>query len=643
VAVFIYLSYRQSGFIVVLGALPIIAILLTTGHYFFRHQEAAETAAKAKAAAAEREAEQAAVHLQELELSQRRFHSAFTHASIGMALVAFDGQVRQVNLALCTLLGIDPDASSYPSFADFVSPEHRNLLSNALARVHAAQMEAPAIELRCRHRDGAEVWVAVNCSFFAEMGSTSAACFILQVQDITGRRRAEAELHHIAFHDSLTGLPNRARFHDHLARAIERSRSDPTHQFAVMFLDFDRFKLINDSMGHTIGDEFLMQASRRIAHNVRPGDVVARLGGDEFAILAVDLECEKYAVSLAERFLQSLQQPFNIAGIELTTSASVGITFSAFGYDSPDAVLRDADIAMYRAKSAGKARYALFDVGLHAEVSNRLRVEGDLRRAIAEGQMSIAYQPLYALSTGRISGFEALARWEHPELGVISPAKFIPVAEESGIMVQLTDFVLQGACRQLKAWQQSDPQFAELTMHVNIAGNDVAHSAFVSRVTQAVLENRVKPQHLTIELTENILMERLEGAMEMLNQLHSLGIGLSVDDFGTGYSSLAHLSSLPIDSLKIDRSFVQNLHPGSNESKVIRAIVLLGTSLGMEVIAEGIETPSQMEQLHELGCDLGQGYHLSRPLPAAEVDKLLAGTAMATAKAANILRPMALH
>jgi len=629
VAALLYLTFQQSGIGVLMAAVPIIAMLLTTLHFFFRHQAADEAARKSRVEAAEREAAQAARHVLELRESEKqlreseqRFHSAFTHASIGMALVSFSGRVLQVNRALLTLLDRNEAELREKGFSEFIYPDDMPTLERWLARLHARAVDNFTDELRCRHRDGSVVWVALNCSLFSEV-SVEQPRLILQVQDITARRNAEERLHHIAFHDSLTGLPNRARFHQHLARVIERARSEPEYRYAVMFIDFDRFKLINDSMGHNAGDEFLIQVSRRIRDCVRPGDAVARLGGDEFAILCDALDSERSAVQLADRLLAILRQPFQIGGTEVTTSASIGITFSGFGYETPEEVLRDADIAMYKAKNGGKARYALFDASLHAQVTDRMRIERDLRRALTTNQMSVAYQPLYAMKTGALIGFEALLRWEHPEHGPISPAMFIPIAEDAAMMVPLTDFVLETACRQLRRWQSLSSAFSDLRVHINISGHDIAHSGFGARVARALVETRLRPEHLTIELTENILMERLEGAMQTLEQMRELGVNLSVDDFGTGYSSLSYLSSLPIDSLKIDRSFVHALSNGSKETEVVRAIVSLGRALGKAVVAEGIETATQFDQLRNLGCDVGQGYYLSRPQTAKGIDALL--------------------
>ncbi len=624
IAALLYLTFQQFGMGVLLAAAPIIAMLLTTLHFYFRQQETDDLSRKTRVEAAEREAAQAARHVHELQESERRFHSAFTHASIGMALVSFDGRVLQVNAALTRLLGMDDKQMIGHAFGEFVRAEDIQTLGAQIARVDERDIDSSAVELRCRHRDGKDVWVALHCSFFSEPG-VAAPCLILQAQDISARREAEGRLQHIAFHDNLTSLPNRSRFHEHLAHAIERARLSPRYQFAVMFLDFDRFKLVNDSMGHGAGDELLVQVTRRLRENVRPTDVVARLGGDEFAILCSDIEREESAVQLAERLQHVLRQPLQIAGNDISTSASIGITFSDFGYHTPEEVLRDADIAMYKAKASGKARHALFDAGMHAKVSERVRLEGDLRRALAVGELSLAYQPLFNLVNGRLQGFEALARWRHPERGLISPALFIPVAEESGLMVPISDFMLDQSCRQLRRWQNKDAAFADLRMQINVSGNDLAHGAFVDRVQRAIAEAQIRPEHVTLELTENILMERLEGAVETLGRMRDLGIGISVDDFGTGYSSLSCLTTLPIDSLKIDRSFVQNLRAKSKESEIVRAIVSLGHSLGKSVIAEGIETPAQLAQLRTLGCEMGQGYHLSHPLAAERAEALLNG------------------
>ena len=461
---------------------------------------------------------------------------------------------------------------------------------------------------------------------------------------MTARRAAEAGLAHMAFHDGLTGLPNRRRFMECLHGAVNRSKSDARHAWAVMFLDFDRFKLVNDSLGHNAGDELLQQMARRLQEKLRPSDTVARLGGDEFAILAERIEHERDAVLLAERLMEAMKPPFLLGGHELTVTASIGITFSAFGYDEAEAVLRDADTAMYKAKSEGKARFAVFDTSLHTAVSQRLRLEGELRQAIAQGQLAVEYQPLFRLqpaTTGGgvaggaerlagvaghvLTGFEALVRWRHPGGSTMQPSSFLPIAEETGLMLPLTDFVLHCACRQLRQWQLSSPELAELTMSVNLSAHDIAHPALVARVSQAIVEAGLRPEHLTLEITEDILMAHLSGAVDMLAALRRLGVlRLAVDDFGTGYSSLAHLSRLPVDSLKIDRSFVQQLEAGSDDAAVVAAIVQLGSTLRKAVVAEGIETAEQAQHLQDLGCRLGQGFHLAQPLTEQAAGEWLA-------------------
>jgi diguanylate cyclase (GGDEF)-like protein/PAS domain S-box-containing protein len=632
-AVLLYLTYLQSGFGVLAAMLPLLASMLAALHYFFRQQEAAESARAASAEASAREQELAARHVCELEASERRFHNAFTHASIGMALTSDDGSILQVNPALRELLGRDVDELLHQRFQDHVRDEDRAAIDQQLARVSSASFDDFSLELRCRHRNGNSVWVSLHGSLFSEPGATK-PCLILQVQDITARRKAEQGLHHIAFHDALTGLPNRRRFHELLGEAVNRAAANPRDAFAVMFIDFDRFKLINDSLGHDAGDEFLVLVSRRIQHALREHDIVARLGGDEFAILARPLHHERYAVQLAERLMEALRKPFHVAGQELMTSASIGITFSALGYDNPERVLRDADIAMYKAKGAGKARYALFDASLHTEVAERLQLEGELRRAIDDGLLSVVYQPLFDIGAApgeesfapvapRINGFEALVRWNHPERGAISPGAFLPIAEEAGMMLKLTDFVLHCACRQLRQWELAHPAHGELTISVNISGHDLAHGAFLARVTRAIVESGLHARQLCLELTENILASRVEDARPLLEELRRLGVVLAIDDFGTGYSSLSHLATLPIDTLKIDQSFVARLGNGDNEAAVVRSIVLLGSSLRKQVVAEGIETETQLAQLRDMGCRTGQGFHLGRPMPAAEAASLL--------------------
>jgi predicted signal transduction protein with EAL and GGDEF domain len=378
----------------------------------------------------------------------------------------------------------------------------------------------------------------------------------------------------------------------------------------------------------------LLKVARRIQQHVRPTDVLARLGGDEFAILTEHINNREQTVALAERLQEVLREPLQIAGKEITTSASIGITFSDFGYRTPEEVLRDADLAMYKAKAKGKAQFALFDSSLHIQATEQLSLEGDLRRALVSGQLSLVFQPIYELAPRRLIAFEALLRWHHPQRGLIGPATFIPLAEESGLIEPLSRWVLQRACKQLSAWHAQYPRMARIGMHMNASSKDFASVTFSKRVSDTLEQLALKPSLLTLEITENALMERMDTAAATMTQLRQLGVGLSIDDFGTGYSSLSYLSRLPINSLKIDRSFVSQLQGSAENSEIVRAVITLGASLGKQVIAEGIESAAQLGHLEQLHCGHGQGFLLAEPLTVRQASALLAGMSAQTGAAA---------
>jgi len=628
VAAVLYLAFRQFGASTLIVALPMIAMFLATLHYYFAQQvaterEAAERSNRERAEAAQREAAQQAHYLHELERSEKRFQSAFSHAAIGMGLVSVDGRLLRANHALCTLLQRPAEGICGAPFSDFLVQEDADTLNAQLQPVLTRQLDALILELRCRARKDTELWILLHCAIFAD-ADESEACLIFQVQDITDRRLAESRLQYIAYHDGLTHLANRNRFYECLTQAIETHRRDPSHQFAVLYLDFDRFKRINDSMGHSAGDKFLVRAARRIKEVVRPTDVVARLGGDEFAILSELRGGTHHAVVLAERLQDALREPFRIAGTEISTSASIGITFSDLSYETPEEAMRDADLAMYKAKNKGRACYALFDASLYELAAERLRLESELQQALESNQLSLAFQPLYQIEPRRLIGFEALMRWEHPERGLIGPGTFIPVAEESGLINQLTHWAIRRVCQQLRAWHQQYPSSRELGVHVNISGKDLTVPRFAAFVRESLREAGVPPSCLTLEITESTLMQQLESVIGTLKELRELGVGLSVDDFGTGYSSLSYLSALPITSLKIDRSFVRQIGETKESGEIVRAIVRLGEALGKRVIAEGVETKAQLDRLQQLDCACAQGFLLSRPLGVTQASGVLA-------------------
>ena len=643
VAGVLFLAFGQFGVSTVVVAAPIIAMFLTTLHFYFAQQEASERAAmertqRERAEAAEREVTQAAQHLRALERSDKRFHSAFTHAAIGMALVTRQGRIVQVNRSLCTMFGRDADALIGHDCRDFIDRSDAFQLEHELQRMGAHDIDGFQIELRCRHADGRMIWASLHCGLFAD-ATDADECLIIQAFDVTARRLAEGRLQHMAYHDGVTNLANRSRLQEALTQAIDAHRNDPANQFSVMYLECDRFKALSDSLGHGAGDRFLSQVARRIKERLGPGDVAARLGGDEFAILTLHQgRGTHHAIALAERLQDALREPLDVAGTEVSASVSIGITFSDIGYRTPEEALRDADLAKQRAKSKGKGRYALFDTSLRDRATDRLLLEAELRRSIAANQLTLAFQPIYELASRRLMGFEALARWTHPELGPISPGSFIPVAEESGLIVQLTQWAIERACQQLRAWSNRFPAATPLFVNVNISGQDLCDPKFATYVRETLEKFELHPTCLTLEITENTLMQQLEMAGSTLLRLRELGVGLSVDDFGTGYSSLSYLSTLPITSLKIDQSFVAKLANGADDTEIVRAVIQLGDALSKRVIAEGIETSTQVDSLVRMGCGYGQGFHLGRPLTAHQVVALIA-----TSTSASLLssQPMA--
>ena len=637
VAGVLVMNARQFGPAVIAVAAAVAAAVVALVHVSLHRHEADRTQQEARITEAQHEADR----------NQQRFTAAFTHAAIGMAIVRPDGAIAQVNQALCTLLRHPESALLNQRFDSLLHPGdaalfHRRAIGNGEparpradgageparpradgpgARPIARAGEAFSMELRCRDAGGHEVWVLLHIGRFIDPANDQSG-LIYQLHDITSRRQAEGELKHIAYHDSLTDLANRNCFNERLEVAVERSRTDPDTRFAVLFLDLDRFKVINDSLGHIAGNTLLQEIARRLADGVRPGDLVARLGGDEFAVLLEHVNARDDAVLLAQRLLAALSVPMMINGTEVLPGASIGITLSDLGYRNADEVLRDADLAMYAAKAEGRKRVALFDASMHERIAEKLKLEGDLRRAIGEGQLSLVYQPLYDLAPYRLSGFEALARWIHPERGHIGPDVFIALAEESGHIEALTAWVIDQAVGQLAQWQAAYPDMAHLDMHVNISGRDLANNALVPLVREVLLRHALPARALTLEITETTLMGKLSVALDTLYALRKAGIKFSIDDFGTGYSSLAYLSTLPFDSLKIDRSFVMGMDQQPQNVEIVRAVVNLGRTLGKKIIAEGIETVDQLATLKEMGVHVGQGYLLSRPLRVDAVTAL---------------------
>lgn len=426
-----------------------------------------------------------------------------------------------------------------------------------------------------------------------------------------------------SLHDGLTGLPNRALLLDRLRVVVSQAARRPDHLFAVLFLDLDRFKMINDSLGHVAGDELLIATGGRLKASVRTADTVARLGGDEFAILLDGFESNSDVLHMVQRLQEELVQPHYIDGQEVYTTASIGITLSSSGYETAETILRDADTAMYRAKQNGKARYELFDTNMHADAVAMLRLESDLRRALERNELRVFYQPIVALADGAISGFEALLRWEHPTQGWIAPSDFIPIAEDTGLIINIGQWALTQACHQMQEWRTKGYVQENMTMSVNLSNKQFTCSTLADQVASILEETKLDPACLNLEVTETVVTENAELACSTLRKLRTLGVHLSIDDFGTGYSSLSYLHRFPVNTLKIDRSFIGNMTTGDENSAIVRTIIALAEHLGMNVIAEGIETEEQRASLKSFNCHSAQGYLFARPAPPEVIEPLL--------------------
>ena len=443
-------------------------------------------------------------------------------------------------------------------------------------------------------------------------------------QEIAERKRAEEQLAHSAFHDPLTGLPNRALFMDRLERAVERAKRRKEYIFAVLYLDLDRFKVVNDSLGHTIGDQLLIECARRLETCIRTVDTVARLGGDEFVLLLEDIQDITDATRVADRIQHDLAQPCDLDDHRLFVSVSIGVILSASRYEQPADILRDVDLAMYRAKALGRGRYEVFDVAMRERALTLLELESDLRRALECKEFFLHYQPILSLATNRIVGFEALVRWQHPDRGVVAPAEFIPMAEETGLIIPMGHWVLYEACHQLREWQTAFPMNPPLTVSVNLSVKQFMQADLIERISAVLAQLGLDTGSLKLELTESIIVEDAEAIKATLSKLRALGIQVQIDDFGTGYSSLSYLQHLPIDTLKIDRTFVSRIGSEGNGSEIVQTILTLAHDLGMKVVAEGVETRDQLTKLQGLHCEYGQGYLWAKPVDSTTATAIIA-------------------
>jgi diguanylate cyclase (GGDEF)-like protein/PAS domain S-box-containing protein len=500
-----------------------------------------------------------------------------------------------------------------------IHPDDRDqVLADEEAILVSAGTKSEAAQYRMVTRDGRTIWVSDDASVIKN-GSGASLYWSGILSDITDRKVLEEQLKHQAFHDPLTGLANRALFVDRVEHALARGERDGM-RVAVLFVDLDDFKTINDSLGHNGGDEVLVAVAGRLRECFRPGDTFARFGGDEFAILVEDTSLSN-ATSVAYRIVDALGEPFSIGGREVMIHASVGIEFAEAQGTRTDELLRNADVAMYVAKGKGKARYQLFEPGMHTAALRRLEVKADLRRAVEKDEFVLHYQPIVSLNGGALLGMEALVRWNHPERGLLPPLDFISVAEQSGLITPLGRWVLREACRQATKWPLSNPS---ISLSVNVSTTQFQQPGLVEDVANALWDSGLDPSILTLEITESVLVHDTDAVIEKLHRLKDFGVKVAIDDFGTGYSSLGYLKRFPIDILKIDKSFIDGVGNGAEEAAIAQAIIKLGESLGLEVVAEGIELPEQIDALQLLRCERGQGFFFSAPVDAETMGGLLA-------------------
>jgi len=602
------------GFGFILATLPVIFFVFLSYRMYLKNVDISMQQAE--------QAEQYAHILESqsdaLRESEERFRSAFDYAPIGIGLVSPDGKWLKANRALTEILGYSEGEFLESDFQTMTMPED---LGITLVKVHellSGKIATWQMEQRYIHKSGRTVWTSWSVSAANDTRSKQPN-LIFQIQDITDKKSAEEKLQHEATHDALTGLPNRPFFMNRLGEALEKVRTIKDYKVSVLFIDLDRFKYVNDSLGHLIGDDLLREIAVRLRDCMRPSDIVARLGGDEFTILVEGRYDESEVTRIADRIQKKFNIAFDLRGHEVYSSASIGILHASDKHLASEDVMRDADTAMYQAKRAGKARHEVFDEKMHTAAKEILRLETDLRRAVEREEIEVYYQPIYTLATGEIESFESLARWDHPEFGKISPSRFIPLAEEIGLIDRLCEQVLTRACTEIGSLTDQ----RRYGVSVNLSCRQFSQTSLVRNIEDILEATGFSPTDLKLEITESVFFEHQDRAIAMLHQLRERGVAINIDDFGTGYSNLGYLKKLPISALKIDRSFVSMIDSAGNNDEIVRAIINLARTLGLKVVAEGIETNVQLELLKELNCEGGQGFLLAKPMDFASLCEFL--------------------
>jgi diguanylate cyclase (GGDEF)-like protein/PAS domain S-box-containing protein len=554
--------------------------------------------------------------------ARERFRAAFEFAPIGMSLAALDGTLLEVNGSFARMLGYRPDQLEGHTASEFTHPEDWALGARDYSALERDAAGAYRLEKRYLRADGRIMWASVSFSFVEQADGSQLV--IGQVEDVTQRKAIAERLEYSARHDELTGLCNRSQFMDRLDRALVRI-GDDGGRVAVMLLDLDRFKVVNDSLGHAAGDELLRVIAHRLQRGVRPVDTVARFGGDEFTVLMVDAPTDAEILAQADRMRRLVADAVPLPDGDTYVSVSIGIAIAERDGVSGESIVQDADAAMYRAKERGRNRVERFDVTARASVVRRLRTGNDLHRALQRSEFRVEYQPVVSLKAGRLVGFEALARWEHPDRGMINPSDFIDLAEETGLIVPIGSTIMRQAFERVASWRRrpSLEGAATLQVSVNLSARQLGTSGLVNAVAAAIRDTGIEPDCVWLEITESALMTDAKTALVALRALRGIGVHLTVDDFGTGYSSLTYLQRFPVEGLKIDRSFVDGLGVEPNDTTIVDTLIRLGHSLGLSVVAEGLETPLQLQYLRRLGCDNAQGFLFGKPMPADVLDENL--------------------
>ncbi len=603
-------AVQTSGFYAFLVILPIIGIIYFS---YFSQQ--------GKIQAITEQASQAKRHLLEMTESEARFRSAFNNAPIAIALMSSEGKWLQANDSLCQTFGCSEEEFLSKTLHGVVHPEDLGAFLKHIDYVLHGERQSLQTEVRFLNDIGEELWTQTSLSLLNDSENLRLIC---QIQDITARRRAEEKLRHDAFYDSLTDLANRTMLIKEINRAISVAKQQGRSRFVAIFVDLDRFKLVNDSIGHRIGDKLLIAVAQRLNKCLPSNSTLARLGSDEFFIL---VENDQHSIDNIKELVKEIQNQiaaeFSIFGHQINITGSIGIVRFDEVHHTAEDVLRDANAALHLAKMKGRSKYVVFDEQMRKKANNQMRLEKDLQGAVERNEMFLLYQPILSLEDKRLAGFEALVRWQHPKLGLVSPIDFIPLAEESGAIVKIGEFVLDEACRQIKEWQNEFETDIPFTVSVNVSAKQLLQKQFFANIVDVVELHKVEPSQIKLEITESVVVENSDVVTSILRQLRALGIKLSMDDFGTGYSSLSYLHQLPISTLKIDRSFISQMTEETESAEIVRTILLLAKNLNLEVVAEGIETQTQHEVLNDLKCEFGQGYYFSKPLSVADAAEFI--------------------